>query len=386
MKDKQRLVSLFYFNDNIAGKDMFLAPKYLANELGLQGEIVFPIWTTNAHLKGEYRGVKLTPIKSKSRFDSTLWSEKEIGWWLIKNACKIDVLFLFWFNTRNLLFAKIYKILNPKGICYIKGDFNEIDVLALPTKVLRSPKQRIKEWFYQAIDVVSAETQKAYYHIKNGAMGQYMANIVEYVPNAFDIELCKRFDIKRKGIEEKDDLVITVGRIGHVEKNNEMMLDALSNISMNGWKFIFIGPIEPDFSEKYNRFITQNPDKKDSVLLYGKVNDKQELWELYNKAKVFVLTSPKEGFPNVFPEALSFGNYIITTSVGSTFDVTNDGKIGKIISINDTKQLSNIFLNIFEHRTDIESVYPNIIEHSMKFRWDKAIIPVSQRIKEMLCR
>ncbi len=380
---QKRLVTLFYFNDNIAGKDMFLVPKYLSEALGMVCEFVFPKWKENEHLRGEYRGVKLTAIKSKSRFHSTFWTEKAMLWWLICHARRIDVLSLFWLSPRNLAFAKIYKWLNPKGICYIKGDINEASILALSPTKTKSWKQKISNWLAKSVDIVSVETSLAQERLKEGVMGANIARAVTYLPNAFDDQLCQELRVEAKPFDQKENLIITVGRIGHKEKNNEMLLNALYGISMKDWKVWFVGPIEDNFRIAYQQFIDQNPDKQHNVCLYGAINDKRILWEVYNSAKIFVLTSPKEGFPNVFPEALHFGNYIISTNVSSTTDISNNGKLASVIPVGDTAALQKELQRVFDNKIDLTDLYPKIIDHGNKFKWSEAIKPLAQRIKDI---
>lgn len=69
------------------------------------------------------------------------------------------------------------------------------------------------------------------------------------------------------------------------------------------------------------------------VILVGNIENKNLLYDYYNRAKVFLLTSRLEGFAIVYPEALKFGNYIITTDVGGAKDITNNGQIGIVTEI-----------------------------------------------------
>lgn len=375
-----KMVSLFYFNETIAGKDMFLAPMYLGKNLGASLEFVFPINDEFDTHKNIYRGVKLTAIKSQSKFHSTLWSEKEMLWWLIKHAREIDILSLFWLNRRNILFAKIFKILNPNGICYVKGDFNEQQLHVNPKNILKSI---IRDWMYSSIDVVSAETISIVDFYRHGGMGKVLVDKIEYMPNSFDNQLCREICLNLKSYEEKDNILITVGRIGHPDKNNEMLLKALDQIDLKGWKVLFVGSVEKDFQVKYDQFLENNPDKIDKVILTGLAKDKNELWEIYNKSKVFVLTSPKEGFPNVFPEALMFGNYIITTDVSSVNDITKNGTLGKIIQVNDVSILRLTLVKVFNGEVDLKTYYPKIIDHSKCFQWENAVNKVARKINDI---
>ncbi len=377
-KEKLHIVSLFHLNANIAGKDMFLVPMYLGRHLGASVELVYPKADFNKEFSGEYRGVKLTPIRSGSKYYSTLWSEKEMGWWLIKNARRIDVLYLFWLNPRNALFARIYKLLNPKGVCYIKGDINTV---AAPSS---GWKQAVWEFLYRAVDVLSVETQDIYGKITAGILGEHLKNHTVLMSNGFDIELFEHMSIVRKAYAEKERLILTVGRIGSVHKNNEMMLEALDGMDMRGWHFWFVGPVEEKFKSYFEDFLQRNPEKREYVKLIGGIYDKKELWEVYNKAKIFVLTSSKECMAQVFSEALAFGNYIVTTDVQGSVEITDRQRLGRIVKLNDVHALREALQEVIQGTKDISALTAEAIRLSdEKYNWRSLTQPVAQRIKEV---
>lgn len=372
---------MFYFNSNIAGKDMFLVPKYLSDYLGAKGEIVYPKWAENADFGNEYRGVKLVPIRSLSKFHSTLWSEKEMIWWLLKNSKNIDVLCLFWLNPRNIFFANIYKMLNRKGVCYVKADLGYTDFTKISVNGI---KGYFKNYFSKVVDIYSVETERNYLAIKDGALGDQMKNSTVFMSNGFDIELFEKFNIAKRDFNEKESLLITVGRIGHKEKNNEMMLQALDGIDMMDWKFMLVGNIEDDFLNVFEDFILRNPDKKDKVILTGGIYDREKLWDIYNRAKAFVLTSPKEGMPIVFSEALAFGNFIITTNVSGSSEISDNGRLGKIVDVGDVDALRIALCDLFTGKLDLETNYKSAIKLSdAKFNWRKLVEAVGDRIKHI---
>lgn len=376
---QKRLVTLFYFNDNIAGKDMFLVPKYLSEALGMECEFVFPKWKENEHLRGEYRGVKLTAIKSKSRFHSTFWTEKAMLWWLICHARRIDVLSLFWLSPRNLAFAKIYKCLNHKGTCYIKGDISS----AAP--IQSSIKRKVWDLLISAVDLLSVETEDIYDKIINGVLGEYLKDHTVLMSNGFDIEMFEQLGIERKGYNEKEKLILTVGRIGSSEKNNEMLLSALDGLNMGDWSCWFVGPVEGEFKTLFEQFIKNNPDKQAKVQLLGGIYDKRKLWEVYNRSSIFVLTSPKECMAQVFSEALAFGNYIITTNVQGAIEITDRERLGKIIGLNDTQALRASILEVIEGRKDISKIPIEAIKLSnIKYNWLSLTKIVAERLKRLI--
>lgn len=358
---------------------MFLAPLYMAQELGSTLEYVFPLRHDNQHLKGHYRGVKLSPIKSQSKYEGNVWSEKELFFWLLKNSRKIDVLALYWLSPRNILFANIYKIFNPKGVCYIKADINEKQILELEYSQ-KKYRTKIKHFLTRAVDIFSVETSYACEMVREGKLGSFLANNVVYCPNGFDVELFKSYNTSIKSWDEKSNLIIMVGRIGSHQKNCEMMLQSLDGIDLKGWKVLFVGPVEQKFETILDNFLLKNPQLADSVRCHGNAESKKELWDIYNSAKVFVLTSLYEGFPNVFSEALFFNNFIITTDVSSAADITNGGTIGSIVQINNIEHLKKQILDFVDNPIKRKADIERIAKQGERFTWSNCISGVVEKI------
>ncbi|MCB8565222.1 glycosyltransferase family 4 protein [Fusobacterium ulcerans] len=92
------------------------------------------------------------------------------------------------------------------------------------------------------------------------------------------------------------------------------------------------------------------------VILLGNIEDKNLLYDYYNRAKVFLLTSKGEGFVIVYPEALRFGNYIITTDVGGAKDITNNGEIGVVTEIENEEQYKKEILKVINKKAILGKV------------------------------
>ena len=174
--------------------------------------------------------------------------------------------------------------------------------------------------------------------------------------------------------------MITVGRIGTVEKNNEMLLEAIEKVDLKEWKVYIIGPYTENFKKNYDDFVKNNLDKKRKVILVGNVEDKNLLYDYYNRAKVFLFTSKWESFGIVLIEALRFGNYIITTNVGGAKDITNNGKIGVITDIGVSEQYKNEVLKVINKEINLKEKYLLSIKWSEEnFIWSKIL--KDERIK-----
>jgi GalNAc-alpha-(1->4)-GalNAc-alpha-(1->3)-diNAcBac-PP-undecaprenol alpha-1,4-N-acetyl-D-galactosaminyltransferase len=138
-------------------------------------------------------------------------------------------------------------------------------------------------------------------------------------------------EIQLRSWEEKEDIIITVGRIGTYQKNTELFLEALKEVELNNWKVYILGPFELPFQTYIDTYFKLNPQLRDKVIFTGNIIDRKELFEWYNRAKIFCLTSRFEGFPITFPEALYFGNHIISTPVSSALQITNYSQFGKVV-------------------------------------------------------
>mgnify|MGYP001527202624 FL=1 len=196
------------------------------------------------------------------------------------------------------------------------------------------------------------------------------------MPNAFDEAHRNILRIKERMYDEKENLMITVGRLGTSQKNTEMLLKALEDVDLKEWKFCFIGPIEKDFNSIIEQFYKNYPSKRKQIIFKGKIDNKKELWEWYNKAKIFVSTSRRESYGLVLNEAKRFRNYIISTRTGAAEDLIEQEKYGYFIEQEDNIGLSNILSQIVNKQINIDVYhnydsqklsYQNMIEVLLKF-------------------
>lgn len=188
------------------------------------------------------------------------------------------------------------------------------------------------------------------------------------MPNGFDEEYLKEMNLHECTFKEKENLIITVGRLGTFQKNTEMLLRALGNVDLRDWKVILLGPYDENFKKIISSFYKENPEKHTSVEFIGAIYDKKELWEYYNKAKVFVFTSRYESYGLVFDEAIRFKNYIVSTDTGIFPDLPNDVKF--CISQNSDRELSECLNSIIQGLINID-VYHGYDHKSLS--WEKTV-------------
>lgn len=319
MKKKNLTLIFRDFGEEHLGKDVFLVPYYLGKRLGYKTTIVYPLTENNKNLPSQIRGVNLIPLKSKGT-DSLLYFKIASFKYLIRNARQIDLLMQIHWGKYIAIMAFIYKFLNHKGKSYIKLDSNN-DALFRKHSYLK--------FVANYVDIFTCEVMQAYRDILgNRSYSSVLKDKLILMPNGVDEEYLQGIGLSERSFEEKENLIITVGRLGCAQKNTNMLLRALKKVDLKGWRVCLIGPVDESFGHEINAFYKEYPDKMDTVLFTGSIYNKKELWEYYNRAKVFVLTSRWEGSPIVYPEAMRFRNYLISTPMNALKDLYDNGRLG----------------------------------------------------------
>ena len=154
--------------------------------------------------------------------------------------------------------------------------------------------------------------------------------------NGVAIDVIQSLKIPVRQFSEKENIILTVGRIGNWQKATEVLLEAFSLLPKDHeWSLHLTGPVEPSFQPILESFFKRNPHLRANIVLHGNIVEKHALYELYNRAKIFCLTSRYEGMALVVPEAMYFKNSIVTTRVGGHHISVSGGKTGKVIEKDD---------------------------------------------------
>ena len=366
-------VTIFYNAKNVhLLKDVGEIPYFMHSRHGKNAYLVtYENDTSYSYAKNEVKGLHLLFLKNTGRF---FRFQKAVLSFLWKNSPKIEILNLYFGSFETFVFALIYRIRNPKGTLYIKLDINIKNIRKNPRIILTGfPLGPLTGLFdrilISATDLITAESRAPYKLLLNRYPS--LREKMVLAPNGVDnLYLDKHFK-KIKTFKQKKDWIITVGRIGSYEKNNEMLLKAIEKIDLGKWKVFLIGPIEDTFQETIRNFYKKNPGFKTKVIFTGSVTDRKILYQYYNFAKVFCLTSHWEAASLVFPEALYFGNYIIATStVTCAPDVTGNGKFGTIVPTDDAARLATALKKAIADRNTLAGKHREIISgFRRRFFW-----------------
>jgi glycosyltransferase involved in cell wall biosynthesis len=407
---KKTFVTFFPISENgHLAKDVGSIPNILAREFGYESYLaVYSRGQKFEYLDTVAKHLKIWNIKSppnpvfyKISFQSILF--------FIKNSRKIDIVNFYHLTEETETLAIIYKLFNKKGVVYVKADCgaeafvkrkgdeiatkNFITLLKdYSNKILRNVTvpQRFFNMIYKKlrhrlfrknVDLLSVETNYTFDVSKVNFPA--WKNKIIHIPNGIDFELLKSLGFEHPQKTDKENLIITVARIGLEVKNNSMMLSALNGLDLNKWTYVFIGPIEPSFENEINLFYSLNPLLKNKVIFTGAIYDKIKLYSWYKRAKVFCITSKSESWCLALCESLYFGCEVISTRISSFDDLTNQNDFG--YEIQNSDDLRNILDKMVNNQIDPLANMEKIIEYSKKFSWssicEKIHIEFKNRLK-----
>ena len=139
-------------------------------------------------------------------------------------------------------------------------------------------------------------------------------------------------DINKKHEEKKSDIIniLTVGRLAPF-KNIDKIIYALNTLNEEKNKFMLYivgdGPEKKSLSALVNKL-----ELKDSVMFTGQL-EKKQLSEYYKKSNIYIQASGYEGLPHTLLEAISFNLSIVSTPIGGTNEILENGKNGWVIDL-----------------------------------------------------
>ena len=286
-----------------------------------------------------------------------------------QHSAEIDLLILHGTFPFFYPLVDIYKQLRPDGKVYLETDANNhwVDRIPLTDELC---------YFLSQCDVVGASCRKIHRWL-----GAKWPHRIDYIPNGF-------YDFlggyREPDFTQKEDLIITVGRLGTRQKRSEDLLEAFALVAEKypSWQLALIGGQTEEFGVWIEAFLAEHPFLQGRVILPGMVKDKGVLYDWYRRAKIFVLTSEWEGgTPKVIAEALYAGDYIVTSDIDGADDATDYGNCGMIYPCKDISALADCFRILFSSPDMLEKGCLNALEYGRRnFDYEK----LARRLRHLL--
>ncbi|MDQ1143588.1 GalNAc-alpha-(1-_4)-GalNAc-alpha-(1-_3)-diNAcBac-PP-undecaprenol alpha-1,4-N-acetyl-D-galactosaminyltransferase [Bacillus sp. SORGH_AS 510] len=348
-----RITLLFPECENVhLTKDLGMIPFILHKYLGYDATIACYNNGEYPYAKEEVKGVKL------DFFENMEGRLNDGSRYLQENASEIDILYLWGIYRETVTWLLIYKRLNPEGKVYLKLDANVwwMNRLELTEEVITILNQ---------CHVISVECKRLHEYLN-----RRWPLSIHYIPNGY----YNFHNSPEVDYDEKENTILTVGRIGTVQKANDVLLQAfkLAEANIPDWKLKVVGDIQEDFHAYINQYMEENPHLKSRIIFTGGITDRKALENEYRKAKIFCLTSVNEGFPLVFPEAAVNGCYIVSTDLDPAYDITDNQKFGALFPIGNSEQLSNIWVDVCNDEERLKNTCKQIQKFTRdSFNWIK---------------
>lgn len=325
----KRFLTIFPLGANIhLVKDVGMIPFILQKEYGYDSTLATYRNGEYSYLSTEVKGLKHVFIKKifGNHFLDVLI-------FILSNFKKYDILQVYHLTANSIIWTYVFKLLKfNRAKTYLKLDADG------RTSSPGGIKRIISKLMLRKLDLITGETREYAQLLNDKGL---VKKKVEYCPNGFYDDGIRN----DSDYNAKKNIILTVGRIGTVQKASETLVEGFRLFSQTNrnWKLEVVGPIEPAFNVFITDYFVKYPELKDQITFLGGIYDRNELEAKYRSAKIFALTSRWEGFPLVFPEAIKTGCFIVSTEIPASKDVVENGKYGILFPIDDTKALAEAF-------------------------------------------
>lgn len=260
-----------------------------------------------------------------------------------------DVIMFFNYGSTIWRLARLCKQVNPNIVVYSKLDMSNGGFSHFCSDKsfmgIRNYAEKIKSRY---VDVFSVETKSYFEALSNTSV---FKNRLGHIPNGVSM---LDVDIEKIDAIPKENMVITIGRLGDYQKNNELLLEALELLPeelVKLWKFVFIGPATDEFIKKIEAFKLNYPNKADSIIMTGNIMDRQTVYEYCKKARIICMTSRYESTCLATLEGMFFGAYPVITNYSEfTRDTTDDGLYGSVVDLGNVEALVNTLKLVIEDK------------------------------------
>lgn len=362
--------TLFLKTENVhLMKDVGQLPLCLKDDFGYHAYIATYKNGEYPYLEREAKGLEVQFVKKSilgRYFDGIRY--------IFINRKKIDVLNVYHLNLSSFLWIAFFKFVRKKGaISYLKLDANHFEIGKMQK---RNPTAFIKHLTIKNADIVSAEST-----IMKEALQKYCRREILYIPNGYI-----KTQSNEQTINYKENIILTVGRLGTYSKATELLVDAFIHAKISPqWKLVLAGPMTEGFAEWVEERMQRHPAMHDRILMAGLIEDKSVLRKWYQRAKIFILPSRVESFGIVLIEALLAGDYLITSdTVLAAEDLIQDSNMGMIFPGNSVEKLEKALEEATALDIDWDKNAKQIIRSvEDKFLWTNILQTLDRRIRTM---
>ena len=149
--------------------------------------------------------------------------------------------------------------------------------------------------------------------------------------------------------------------VGHLmpEKGHALAIESLP--ALPGWRLVFAGdgPLRDELGALARRLGVEER------VIFRSAMPQKELRHLYSAADVMLLTSTREGWPNVVLESMACGTPVVAVDVGAVVEMITQPNVGRIVAARDPAQIAAAVIELVgspAQRSQIRA-------HASRFDW-----------------
>lgn len=182
------------------------------------------------------------------------------------------------------------------------------------------------------------------------------------------------------GVAGREKIILAVGRLNNSHKHFDKLTDIFSSINNEGWQLQIAGDGE---DRQMLETKIRQLNLEDKIILLGGVKD---LTPLYQSAKIFVLTSQFEGFPNALCEAMANGCACISYDCATgPAEIITPEENGILIELGNEKAFAQALYSLMTDEAKMQSLSYNALkirerldENKIMKEWESLIDEVLQ--------
>ncbi len=160
------------------------------------------------------------------------------------------------------------------------------------------------------------------------------------------------------------DSISYVGRINK-NKNLTIVLRALAILKKENIIFNLhvVGGYKDNYYEREINALVSDNELAGQVTFYGWQTQEQIL-EVHEKCRIFVLPSQQETMPVVIGEAMALGKVVVASNVGAVSEMVTDKSSGFLFEKNNIEQLCGLLRLLYNNKALIETVSNNAMDEA----------------------
>ena len=362
-----RLVTIFERYDKVhKNKDVGQVHEMLCSENNWTGEIWSETGAGNVRLK-------------KIRLFSL---NLHVLLLLLLRSKKIDVLVLYHLRYYTAVYSAVFKLVNRSGVVYVKGDF---DLAECKRRGIIYSGFFLFDWITRLlknnIDIVSSEHKELTQEIGHlGFSSLYVPNSPSSdfisVSNCYLASNSSSVDTSDRKLRQ----IIFVGRIGTYQKNVELFMDAIKDLSIDvDYRVVVMGPLEPKFRSDIDSGKISVPK---NLIFTGGLDKLEDIVANYCASDALVMTSRFEGFPLCSVEGMYSGCTLIANHTSGVSDLIEHGKNGYFFSCK--KELTGVISQLLTMpRIQLDTLKKNAHITAKQNLWKLSVPRITAEIEKL---